>query len=68
MTAVAPDGRARAVGVVGRLISARNRIYEHCGLNDLEQLEDTPEYDPSVVLDAETVRRYVAMRTLVAER
>ncbi|MCW2720952.1 MAG: hypothetical protein QOG20_2799 [Pseudonocardiales bacterium] len=51
-----------------RLISATNRIYKHCGLDDLEQLEDAPEYDPSVVLDAETVRRYVATRTLVEER
>jgi mannose-6-phosphate isomerase-like protein (cupin superfamily) len=51
-----------------RLISATNRIYKHCGLDDLEQLEDAPEYDPSVVLDAETVRRYVATRTLVEGR
>jgi mannose-6-phosphate isomerase-like protein (cupin superfamily) len=45
-----------------RLISATNRVYRYCGLDDLEQLEDAPEYDPSVVLDAETVRRYVADR------
>src|SRR5947209_19792252 len=31
-----------------RLISAINRIYRHCGLNDLEQLEDAPEYRPGV--------------------
>lgn len=42
-----------------RLISAINRIYRHSGLNDLEQLEDAPEYDPDVVLDAETIRRYL---------
>ena len=36
-----------------RLISATNRIFKHSGLNDLEQLEDAPEYDPSVRLDAE---------------
>ena len=42
-----------------RLISAINRIYRQSGLNDLEQLEDAPEYDPDVVLDAETIRRYL---------
>jgi quercetin dioxygenase-like cupin family protein len=42
-----------------RLISAINRVYRHCGLNDLQQLEDAPEYDPEVVLDAETIRRYL---------
>lgn len=42
-----------------RLISAINRIYRYSGLNDLEQLEDAPEYDPDVVLDAETIRRYL---------
>lgn len=42
-----------------RLISAINRIYKQCGLNDLEQLEDAPEYDPSVTLKAETVRQYL---------
>lgn len=47
-----------------RLISATNRIYRYCGLDDLEQLEDAPEYDPSVVLDAETVRAYLATREL----
>jgi len=38
-----------------RLISAINRIYEKFGLNDLEQLEDAPEYKPGVVLTAEMV-------------
>ncbi len=42
-----------------RLISAINRIYRQCGLNDLEQLEDAPEYDPAVVLDAVSIRRYL---------
>ena len=45
-----------------RLISAINRIYKHSGLNDLEQLEDAPEYDPSVVLDADTIREYLRSR------
>ena len=42
-----------------RLISAINRVYKFCGLNDLEQLEDAPEYDPTVVLTAEVVERYL---------
>jgi quercetin dioxygenase-like cupin family protein len=42
-----------------RLISAINRIYKQCGLNDLEQIEDAPEYDPSVVLTADTVHNYL---------
>ena len=43
-----------------RLISAINRIFKNSGLNDLEQLEDAPEYDPAVVLSAEAVQRYLA--------
>ncbi len=42
-----------------RLISAINRIYKYCGLNDLEQIEDAPEYDPSVELNSETIKRYL---------
>jgi hypothetical protein len=42
-----------------RLISAINRIYKFCGLNDLEQIEDAPEYDPNVVLTAEVLKRYL---------
>jgi len=42
-----------------RLISAINRVFKKCGLNDLEQIEDAPEYDPRVKLDAETVRKYL---------
>jgi quercetin dioxygenase-like cupin family protein len=42
-----------------RLVSAINRIYKYCGLNDLEQLEDAPEYDPKVALTAELVARYL---------
>jgi len=45
-----------------RLISAINRVYQFCGLNDLEQLEDAPEYDPQVVLDAEVLKRYLAAK------
>lgn len=42
-----------------RLVSAINRIYKACGLNDLEQLEDAPEYDPSVALTPQTVAKYL---------
>jgi quercetin dioxygenase-like cupin family protein len=48
-----------------RLISAINRIYRHCGLNDLEQLENAPEYDSRVVLSAELIERYVARKIRV---
>ena len=41
-----------------RLISATNRIYKACGLNDLEQLEDAPEYRPGTTLTAEAVREF----------
>jgi uncharacterized RmlC-like cupin family protein len=42
-----------------RLISCINRIYKNSGLNDLEQVEDAPEYDPNVVLTAELVKQYI---------
>jgi quercetin dioxygenase-like cupin family protein len=42
-----------------RLISAVNRIFKACGLNDLEQLEDAPEYRPNVVLTAEAVAQFL---------
>jgi quercetin dioxygenase-like cupin family protein len=42
-----------------RLISAINRIYKYCGLNDLEQIENAPEYDPSVKLDSAVVQTYL---------
>ena len=43
-----------------RLISCINRIYKNSGLNDLEQIEDAPEYDPKVVLTADLVAQYIA--------
>jgi quercetin dioxygenase-like cupin family protein len=43
-----------------RLVSVINRIYKHCGLNDLEQLEDAPEYRPGVELTAEMVAKLLA--------
>ena len=42
-----------------RLISAVNRIFKASGLNDLEQLEDAPEYRPNVILTAEAVAQYL---------
>jgi quercetin dioxygenase-like cupin family protein len=45
-----------------RLISAINRVYKYCGLNDLEQIEDAPEYDARVVLTAEVIKRYLAAK------
>jgi uncharacterized RmlC-like cupin family protein len=47
-----------------RLVSATNRIYKYCGLNDLEQIENAPEYDPNVVLDDEAILRYLAAATV----
>jgi quercetin dioxygenase-like cupin family protein len=43
-----------------RLISAINRVYRKSGLNDLEQVEDAPEYDPKAVITPEFVARYIA--------
>jgi hypothetical protein len=45
-----------------RLISITNRIFKQTGLNDLEQLEDAPEYDPKVTLTAERVVEYLKAR------
>ena len=47
-----------------RLISAINRIYKYSGLNDLEQLEDAPEYDPKVTLTAELIEKYLRAKTV----
>ena len=48
-----------------RLISATNRIFKAAGLNDLEQIENAPEYDPAVMLTAEIVEQYIRSRTAV---
>ncbi|KMK65032.1 cupin domain-containing protein [Puniceibacterium sp. IMCC21224] len=42
-----------------RLISVINRIFKQCGLNDLEQIEDAPEYDPDVTLTPEIVGAFL---------
>jgi len=44
-----------------RLISAINRIFKACGLNDLEQLENAPEYVPDLALTAENIAQYLKM-------
>ena len=43
-----------------RLISATNRVYSMCGLNDLEQLENAPEYVADTNIDSEWVRKLIA--------
>ena len=48
-----------------RVISIVNRIFKACGLNDLEQIEDAPEYDPSVELNAERIEAYLRGRVTV---
>lgn len=45
-----------------RLISSINRIFKHCGLNDFEQLEDAPEYEPGLELTPEYVRSLLKSR------
>jgi quercetin dioxygenase-like cupin family protein len=42
-----------------RLVFITNRIYRQCGLDELEQLENAPEYDPNERLTAERLRRYL---------
>ena len=46
-----------------RLISTINRIFKHCGLNDLEQLENAPEYAPGIQLTPEKVREFLRPKT-----
>jgi len=43
-----------------RLISSTNRIFKYCGLNDLEQIEDAPDYKPGVKLTGEYVRSLIS--------
>ncbi|HEX2255554.1 MAG TPA: cupin domain-containing protein [Afifellaceae bacterium] len=42
-----------------RLISSTNRIFKQCGLNDLEQIEDAPEYQPGLELTPELVLAFL---------
>ena len=48
-----------------RLISAINRIYNKFGLNDLEQLENAPEYQAGVVLTTEKIEQYLRAKSAV---
>jgi hypothetical protein len=45
-----------------RLISSINRIFKKTGLNDLQQIEDAPEFDPAVTLNAETIKPFLRKR------
>ncbi len=45
-----------------RIISATNRIYKFCGLNDLEQIENAPEYVEGMVLDPEKVKALIGRK------
>jgi quercetin dioxygenase-like cupin family protein len=42
-----------------RLISVINRIYKACGLNDVEQLENAPEYVPDTQVTPELVEQFL---------
>jgi quercetin dioxygenase-like cupin family protein len=42
-----------------RIVLITNRIYKQSGLNDLEQIENAPEYDPNEELNAEKIKRYL---------
>ena len=48
-----------------RLISAINRIFKASGLNDLEQLDNAPEYEPGVVLTAAAVAGFIQRKSAV---
>jgi rhodanese-related sulfurtransferase/quercetin dioxygenase-like cupin family protein len=50
-----------------RLIVAVNRIYKQCGLNDLEQIENAPEYEPGITLTPERVAKYLAAHAAAEE-
>ena len=49
-----------------RLIAASNRIFKSCGLNDLEQLDDAPDYRAGVALTAEMVSQLIRPATVPA--
>ena len=48
-----------------RLISVINRIYKACGLNDLEQLENAPEYVPDTVVTPELIESFLRAKAKV---
>jgi quercetin dioxygenase-like cupin family protein len=47
-----------------RLAVITNRIYRKSGLNDLEQIENAPEYDPDEKLTAEKLKRYLQPKSV----
>jgi gentisate 1,2-dioxygenase len=49
-----------------RLVSAINRVYRKCGLNDLVQLDDAPEYRPGVAVTPELVEAFLRPLAQVA--
>jgi quercetin dioxygenase-like cupin family protein len=51
-----------------RIAMITNRIYRKSGLNDLEQLETAPEYDPAEKLTAEKLKRYLQPKGSVPTR
>ena len=56
----ADDARPARIAVI------TNRIYRKSGLNDLEQLETAPEYDPNEKLTAEKLKRYLQPKETVS--
>ena len=46
-----------------RLISTINRIFKQCGLDDLEQIEDAPDYRPGFEITPEFVRSLLRCET-----
>ncbi len=46
-----------------RLISAINRIYKYSGLNDLQQLDDAPEYQIGLELTPDRVAEYLRIHS-----
>lgn len=50
-------------GRPARLISTINRIFKQCGLNDLEQIEDAPEYRPALELTPDLIRAFLRGET-----
>ena len=46
-----------------RLISTINRIFKHSGLNDLEQLENAPEYVAGEMLTPEKIREFLRSKS-----
>jgi uncharacterized RmlC-like cupin family protein len=44
---------------IARIIIVTNRVYKMSGLNDLEQLENAPEYNPDEKLTIDRLRHYL---------